>query len=104
MLRHTANQLARDDLKTFAKLPADKLPTDLESYPPIYLMAEASWLAYEDARVAHHILTSDRYNWKVDKAMILELVSVDYKYATGSAMSYIKQFFAFIAGVSTEYE
>ncbi|KAK9797092.1 hypothetical protein WJX73_009221 [Symbiochloris irregularis] len=54
---------------------------------PLYILVEASWLAYEEALVCHHILTDPSYGWSpnrdvrsvsVDSVAIVEFVGVEY--------------------------
>lgn len=79
--------LAKQELLTLAQLPEGTHPTTLPSYPPLYLMAEASWLAYEEARVAHSLLTNANFGWVVsgqqEQVIVMEFVSVTYRYPTG---------------------
>lgn len=86
-LHAAEGSLAKQELLTLAQLPEGTHPTTLPSYPPLYLMAEASWLAYEEARVAHSLLTNANFGWVVsgqqEQVIVMEFVSVTYRYPTG---------------------
>ena len=84
-----AGSLARQELDGAHGLPGlaglqpGSSPTSAAVYPPLYLMVEASWLAYEEAPVVYHVLTDASLGWGVDKgrAIILDFVSITYSEA-----------------------
>lgn len=88
LLLHAGAGLAKEELATLAILAEDDDPTAEENYPPLYLMAEAAWLAYEEARVSYHVLTNPDYGWVKEKekkpsVIVLDFVSVNYKETSG---------------------